>query len=73
MDEADQKAGRKVNCPIHALWGKKGAIGKLWDVIEVWKQQANGPVTGKALDSGHYLAEEQPKEVLQELLQFFQA
>ena len=72
MDEADQMAGRKVACPVHALWGTKGAIGKLWDVIEVWKEHANGTVSGKALDAGHYLAEEQPEEVLHELLSFFE-
>jgi haloacetate dehalogenase len=71
MDEADQRNGRKVSCPLHALWGAKGAIGKLWNVIDVWKQHANGPVSGKALDAGHYLTEEQPEEVLHELLRFF--
>lgn len=72
MDEADEKDGRKVTCPVHALWGNKGAIGKLWNVLEVWKQHASGPVTGKALDAGHYLAEERPEEVLSELLRFFE-
>jgi haloacetate dehalogenase len=71
MDEADEQAGRKVDCPVHALWGAKGAVGKLWDVIDVWKQHAMAPVTGRALNSGHYLAEEQPEEVLEELLTFF--
>jgi pimeloyl-ACP methyl ester carboxylesterase len=28
-------------------------------------------VEGRALDAGHYLAEEQPEEVLQEFLRFF--
>ncbi|HET9284974.1 MAG TPA: alpha/beta hydrolase [Candidatus Angelobacter sp.] len=72
MDEADQKHGRKVSCPVHVLWGAKGAIGKLWDVIEVWKEHSTGVVSGKALNAGHYLAEEQPEEVLHELLRFFE-
>jgi haloacetate dehalogenase len=46
-------------------------MGKLWNVLEVWRQHANAPVEGRALDRGHYLAEEQPKEVLQEFLRFF--
>jgi haloacetate dehalogenase len=71
MDEADAKAGHKIEAPVLALWGGKGAIGKLWNVLEVWREHANGPVTGRALNSGHYLAEEQPEEVLQELLRFF--
>ena len=71
MDEKDEKAGRKVECPVLALWGEKGTLGKLWDVRKVWRHCARAPVQGRALDSGHYLAEEQPEEVLQELLRFF--
>lgn len=64
----------------HFIWHKiadrlsqrsQGAIGKLWDVLEVWRQHARAPVQGRALNAGHYLAEEQPEEVLQELLRFF--
>jgi haloacetate dehalogenase len=71
MDEADEKAGRKVEAPVLTLWGSKGAIGKLWSVLDVWRQHANGTVEGRALDCGHYLAEEQPQEVLKEFLRFF--
>jgi haloacetate dehalogenase len=72
MDEEDENAGRKVECPVLVLWGAKGAVGKLWDVLEVWRQHANAPVQGRALNSGHYLAEEQPEKVLQEMLGFFE-
>jgi haloacetate dehalogenase len=71
MDEADEKAGRKIEAPVLALWGAKGAVGKLWNVLEVWRQHASSPVEGRALDAGHYLAEEQSEEVLQEFLRFF--
>jgi haloacetate dehalogenase len=71
MDAADEMAGRKVEAPVLALWGEKGAIGKLWNVLDVWQQHANEPVEGRALDSGHYLAEEQPEEVLREFVRFF--
>jgi haloacetate dehalogenase len=29
MDEEDENAGRKIECPILALWGEKGVVGKL--------------------------------------------
>ena len=61
MDEADEKAGHKIEAPVLALWGAKGAVGKLWNVLEVWSQHANAPAQGRALDGGHYLAEEQPE------------
>jgi haloacetate dehalogenase len=49
----------------------KGVLGQLWDVLDVWREHASGTVEGRARNSGHYLAEEQPEEVLDELLRFF--
>jgi len=71
MDEADDKAGRKIECPLHALWGAKGTIGTLWDVLATWREKCAAPVTGKALDCGHFLQEESPQNVLAEFSQFF--
>jgi haloacetate dehalogenase len=70
MDEADDKAGRKITAPVLALWGAKGVVGELWDVLDTWRSKATS-VAGKALGSGHLLPEEQPEEVLAELRQFF--
>lgn len=71
MDEADEKAGRKIQAPVLALWGAKGTVGKLWNVLDVWRQHASANVQGRAFHAGHYLAEEQPEEVLHEFLRFF--
>jgi haloacetate dehalogenase len=71
MDEADDKASRKIQCPVHVLWGAKGALGALWDALATWREKSGGPVTGKALDCGHFLPEERPQDVINELLHFF--
>lgn len=71
LDAADEQAGRKIEAPVLALWGAKGVLGHLWNVLDVWRQHANAPVEGRELACGHYLAEEQPEEVLQEYLRFF--
>ena len=70
MDEADDKAGHKISAPLLALWGAKGVVGHMWDVLATWRAKATS-VSGKALDCGHLLPEEQPAEVLAELQQFF--
>jgi haloacetate dehalogenase len=71
IDAADEQAGHKVEAPVLALWGARGVLGHLWNVLDVWRQHASASVEGRALDSGHYLAEEQPEEVLREYLRFF--
>ena len=71
MDEADEKAGRRVKCPLHALWGAKGTVGSLWDVLATWREKCASSVTGRALDCGHFLQEESPKDLLGELFPFF--
>jgi haloacetate dehalogenase len=63
-DRASRAAGEKVACPLLALWGGKGRIGQWYDPLAVWRSYASGPVSGHAVNSGHYLAEEAPGEVL---------
>ncbi|WP_431303891.1 alpha/beta fold hydrolase [Sediminicoccus sp. BL-A-41-H5] len=63
-DRASRAAGVRVQCPVLALWGSKGKIGQWYDALEVWRAYADGPVSGHAVNSGHYLAEEAPGEVL---------
>jgi haloacetate dehalogenase len=68
-DEAD--LDRKIQCPLLALWGRRGVMERHFDVLATWREKAAGPVTGHALDCHHFLAEERPEETAQELLAFF--
>lgn len=70
QDRESRAAGLRVACPLLALWGRKGKIGQWYDALAVWREYASGPVTGHAVNSGHYLAEEAPEEVLAALDQF---
>jgi len=67
-DAAD--AHLRVEPPLLALWGERGVVHRLFEPIVDWNQVARD-VRGKALPSGHYLAEEVPEETLAELLAFF--
>jgi haloacetate dehalogenase len=71
MDAADEQVGHRIEAPALVLWGAKNIAGTLWNVLDVWREHAHTPVEGRALDCGHFLAEERPDEVLLELLRFF--
>jgi len=66
----DEDEGRKLGCPLLVLWGANGAIERHFDCLTLWHQRAND-VCGHSLPGGHYLAEELPDEVTEELLSFF--
>lgn len=65
-DQAD--AARTLSCPVLALWSKAGT-GRAYDVERIWAQRAPD-LRGRALDCGHFLAEERPDETAAELLAF---
>lgn len=71
-DRESRARAEQVRCPLLCLWGTKGKISQWYDVLEVWRAYAAGPVTGGGVPSGHYLAEECPDEVLAALEPFLQ-
>jgi haloacetate dehalogenase len=70
-DRASRAAGQKVQCPMLVLWGSKGKIGKWYEPLSIWRQYCAAEVTGSPVNSGHYLAEEAPGEVLAHFHRFF--
>ena len=66
-DAADSNA--RVTAPLLALWGSKGTVGALYDVLETWREKATD-VRGRELPCGHCLMEEEPKLFTEEVLAF---
>jgi haloacetate dehalogenase len=66
-DEAD--LDRQIACPLLVLWGERGLVGHLYDVLAVWRERAIS-VSGRALPCGHWVPEEAPLETLTELRSF---
>jgi haloacetate dehalogenase len=64
-ERQDLREGRKIVCPMLALWGQHGAVGKCFDPLAEWRPIA-ADVRGKALDCGHYIPEEAPDALLAE-------
>ena len=69
-DRADREAGRRVECPLLALWGAHGVVERCFKPLEDWGRVAHD-VRGRALPAGHYLPEEVPDLVAQEFESFF--
>ena len=69
-DEAD--LSKKIACPVLTLWGLKGPMGRIYDVLAIWKERGVS-VTGKGVPAGHNVQEDAPAEVLAELRPFLHA
>ena len=69
-DEADVK--RRIACPLLVLWGERGNVGRLFDVMTIWRERASD-VRGKGLPGGHNLQQDLPNETLAELRPFLRS
>ena len=67
-DESD--LDQKVACPMLVLWGAYGAMHKIYDVVEIWRERA-ADVRGWAVDSGHFIPEEAPSTISEAFIEFF--
>ena len=68
--EHDAKdSGRRIECPLLAVWGTRGVVGQLFDVMETWRAVATS-VHGLGLPCGHTPQEEAPKDTADALVGF---
>ena len=73
-DEADR--GRKLTCPVLVLWAGNMAkrpgwqVGARLNMLDTWRERATD-VRGGPIDCGHFLSEEAPDEVTDQLLGFW--
>jgi haloacetate dehalogenase len=66
-DRKDLK--KKLKMPVLALWGRQGVIAALFDCLADWREVATD-VRGRALQCGHFIPEEKPRELVSELRRF---
>ena len=60
---------KRVKPPLMALWGERGTIGALYDVLATWRKKAD-TVSGHAIDCGHSPQEEAPEPLMRALQDF---
>ena len=63
-DKAD--LDKKITCPLSTLWGERGPMGRLYDVLAIWKERGT-KVSGKGLPGGHNLMIDTPDQVIAEV------
>jgi haloacetate dehalogenase len=68
-DDADFAAEKKIACPMLVLWGATG-IPAGTNPLDIWKRWASD-VKGMSIESGHFLAEENPEATAKALTEFF--
>lgn len=73
-DAADRKAGRRISCPVLALWAHERLVAEgvgsdIAGVEKVWRRWAD-TVSVAQTPGGHLIAEDAPEEALRLLLPF---
>jgi haloacetate dehalogenase len=68
-DDETFAAGQRIDCPLLALWGAQGFVGRGYQPLAVWQQYATD-VRGQELPTGHFLPEEAPELVIEALRDF---
>jgi haloacetate dehalogenase len=75
-DKADRASGRRIACPLLALWGAQGPLDTWYaeesGPIALWRDWSND-VQGHALSGGHFFPEEAPEQTAGALNGFFGA
>lgn len=72
LEDDERDLGRKLACPVLAIWGQMGKMDSLFDVLATWKDKAEH-VEGHSLPCGHFIPEEAPDELLADLRPFLRA
>jgi haloacetate dehalogenase len=72
-DRADRMAGRRIACPLLALWSARGALDT-WYVeaggpVALWREWSDG-ARGYALEAGHFFPEEIPGQTAEAIGRF---
>jgi haloacetate dehalogenase len=69
-DESDRAVGRQLQCPTLVVWSTRDDMEQLYgNPLEVWQPWAS-TLRGRAVNSGHHLAEENPDGLAAALIEF---
>jgi haloacetate dehalogenase len=69
LDEADLASGRKIACPTFLIWASDYIGKRNPDPLDIWRRWCTN-LNGAEVVSGHFIAEENPNDMLAALLPF---
>ena len=69
-DDISRKQNLKIKMPTLVLWGKKGKIEQWYEPLTIWQKYCLQEVRGYGINTGHYLAEENPDEIIKSINNF---
>lgn len=69
LDNADREAGMRIGCPVRVFWGTEGSLAEIADPLAVWHPWCTD-LDGAAIESGHFVPEENPAALLERSLPF---
>ena len=74
LDKEDRATGRRIRCPVLALWSAGSALDTWYQDIggplTVWRNWAD-EVTGRPSAGGHFFPEQNAAQTAAQLLEFF--
>jgi len=62
---------RRIACPVHVLWGARGVVNRLFTPVSDWQARTAAAVSGHTTPGGHYIPEESPQMLIDEMFAFF--
>lgn len=71
IDLEHDAAQEKIACPVHVVWGEHGVVGRLFHPLADWQEKSQRAVSGASVAAGHFIPEEAPDWLLQQMLTFF--
>jgi len=70
-DEADLAEGKTIDCPVYILPGNFFLTSGARPALDVWRETFAPDATGEVIESGHFVAEENPAQTANALVNFF--
>lgn len=75
-DVGDRAAGKRIGCPLLALWSRTGGLAQWYagngGPLAIWRKWCEHG-EGHSVEGGHFFPEEYPAEIAGELAVFFQS